>query len=141
MVLRGGVHYLADTLMLGPQHSHITIQGMPGEAATVSGGVSLDVQWKPFNQSAPHWEVSVGQNNVYDQTCDNTNILCPGKTDDAPSCQALCVADSKCTSFTWHDSKQGAYANACYYRRDGVWNPTGEGGHTSGRPGKNHRNF
>ena len=70
VVLRGGVHYLPSTLMLGPQHSHITIQGMPGEAATVSGGVPLNVQWKPFNQSAPHWDVSVGQNNV--RTCQKT---------------------------------------------------------------------
>lgn len=38
VVLRGGVHYLGDTLVMTSRHSHIRVVGMPGEKSTVSGG-------------------------------------------------------------------------------------------------------
>jgi len=49
VVLRGGSHYLPDTLHLGPEHSGITISGYPGEQAEVSGGHELKVTWKPHD--------------------------------------------------------------------------------------------
>lgn len=59
VVLRGGTHYLADTLHLGPEHSNIHIQAFPGETPVVSGGVALKgLAWKPYN-------VSAGGANIY----------------------------------------------------------------------------
>mmetsp|Transcript_735 Transcript_735/g.1309 ORF Transcript_735/g.1309 Transcript_735/m.1309 type:complete len:790 (-) Transcript_735:142-2511(-) len=55
VVLKGGTHYLPDTLHLGPQHSGLTISGFPGEHAEVSGGQELKVTWTPH-------EVSGGSN-------------------------------------------------------------------------------
>jgi hypothetical protein len=49
VVLRGGTHYLEDTLHLSPQHSGLTITAYPGEQPVVSGGKKLDVVWKPYN--------------------------------------------------------------------------------------------
>jgi len=49
VVLRGGTHFLEETLHLGPQHSGLTISTHPGENAQISGGKLLDVSWKPYN--------------------------------------------------------------------------------------------
>lgn len=46
VVLRQGSHYIADTIMLGPQHSDLHMMSHPGEKATVSGGKELKVTWK-----------------------------------------------------------------------------------------------
>lgn len=51
VVLRGGSHYLNDTLYLGPEHSDIVITGYPGESPEVSGGKKLVVDWKPYKTS------------------------------------------------------------------------------------------
>ena len=100
----------------------------------VSGGKQLTVKWKPYNVTNPGsaWIVEEGQNAVYDGTDDNKTFTVYGKTSDAPSCQKLCAADPRCKIFTWHDSKQGAYANQCWGRLDGQWAPHAETGHTSG---------
>jgi hypothetical protein len=43
MILRGGVHYLAETVVLTPLDSGITISGYPSgeEEAWISGGVGM----------------------------------------------------------------------------------------------------
>jgi hypothetical protein len=52
----------------------------------------------------------------------------------ADACAAACLAAAPCTSYTWHDSTQGAYAEACVFRTDGAWEPlTGAAGHTAGQ--------
>jgi hypothetical protein len=48
VVLRGGTHYISDTLLLGSQHSGLTVMAYPGESPVVSGGVEIQVDWKPF---------------------------------------------------------------------------------------------
>lgn len=48
IILRGGTHFLSDTLFLGPQHSGLTITAFPGEPAELSGGTKLKVSWKPY---------------------------------------------------------------------------------------------
>ena len=58
VLLRGGTHYLKDTLTLGPQHSNLTLAAYPGEKPVVSGGKQLNVQWKPYN-------VKAGGPNIY----------------------------------------------------------------------------
>eukprot|EP00746_Dinoflagellata_sp_MGD_P024026 gnl/MRDRNA2_/MRDRNA2_156394_c0_seq1.p1 gnl/MRDRNA2_/MRDRNA2_156394_c0~~gnl/MRDRNA2_/MRDRNA2_156394_c0_seq1.p1 ORF type:complete len:753 (-),score=145.08 gnl/MRDRNA2_/MRDRNA2_156394_c0_seq1:61-2085(-) len=49
VVLRGGVHYLEDTIFLDAKHSGLTIMCHPGENAEMSGGKKLQVNWKPYN--------------------------------------------------------------------------------------------
>ena len=54
VVLRGGIHYIADTLVLTPKHSGLRLIGFPGEKPTISGGVELkDLSWKPYNVTPP----------------------------------------------------------------------------------------
>ena len=36
VVLRGGSHYLEETLHLGPQHSGLTLTAYPGDGPTVA---------------------------------------------------------------------------------------------------------
>jgi hypothetical protein len=49
VVLRGGVHYLSEPLLLGSEHSGLTIRAHPGETPVVSGGQKLEIkEWQPF---------------------------------------------------------------------------------------------
>jgi hypothetical protein len=71
--LRGGTHYLADTVNIGPQHSGLQLLGFPGEAATVSGGTELKVSWKKLNA---------------DSASDNIYVAdVKGQVDDVPGLQ------------------------------------------------------
>ena len=45
--LRGGRHYVAETVQLTSAHSGLTIQNYNGERAVVSGGVQLTPHWSP----------------------------------------------------------------------------------------------
>jgi len=67
VMLRGGVHYMAETLSLGPEDSSLTIAAYNNEQVVVSGGVHIDnIVWKPSesnpkimvadlsNQDLPH---------------------------------------------------------------------------------------
>jgi hypothetical protein len=56
IVLRAGVHFLADTLKLDKQDSNLLITNYKGEEAWLSGGAKLKTEWKPFNVSGTHFE-------------------------------------------------------------------------------------
>ena len=45
VVLRAGVHFLSETLIIGPSLSGLTIQNYPAEEAWLSGGVPLTASW------------------------------------------------------------------------------------------------
>eukprot|EP00929_Paragymnodinium_shiwhaense_P049370 TRINITY_DN24907_c0_g1_i1.p1 TRINITY_DN24907_c0_g1~~TRINITY_DN24907_c0_g1_i1.p1 ORF type:complete len:805 (-),score=179.69 TRINITY_DN24907_c0_g1_i1:258-2672(-) len=51
VVLRGGTHFLEDTLYLLPQHSGVTITAYPGEQPELSGGKKLAVKWEQYRVS------------------------------------------------------------------------------------------
>jgi hypothetical protein len=68
----------------------------------------------------------------------NDGSFCPpakvlGKPMSADACEALCKADGECTVWTWHDANQGVWSYECVTRTDGLWAPTEEVGHMSGR--------
>eukprot|EP00755_Sulcionema_specki_P006716 Sspe_Gene.36222::Locus_17526_Transcript_1_1_Confidence_1.000_Length_2168::g.36222::m.36222 len=46
IVLRGGVHYLKETLRMTGEDSNLTVMNYPGERAAVSGAVPLRTTWK-----------------------------------------------------------------------------------------------
>lgn len=50
VILRNGTYYLHETVQIPPTAHGLTIEGMAGEAAWVSGGTKLDpIVWKPHN--------------------------------------------------------------------------------------------
>jgi hypothetical protein len=51
ILLRNGTHFLTRTLEIGPEHSGLSIRPYPGEAATLSGGTPLSLQF----QKSPAW--------------------------------------------------------------------------------------
>jgi hypothetical protein len=140
IVLRQGTHSLLRTLELGSADSGLSIVNYPGEAPEMSMGVALEgLSWEQYDvgMSPP----LVGWNNV-DNLAASTNgsisTLVPGVTvlgiaSNASGCQSLCQAQDTCTSWTWHDSAQGDFANACLAHTDGVWQPTQQLGHTTGQ--------
>jgi len=123
-------------VQFGPQDSNLTIQSYPGEQPWLSRGVPLTgVNWKPYNTSGGGWRVFQNENNVFGE------VPAPGVVYNTTyttwqACQAACQANATsggvCTSFTWHDANTGQYALQCYFRIDGVWNPTAEADHVSG---------
>ena len=143
VVLREGVHYIADTLVLTPSHSGLHLIGYPGEKATVSGGVELtSLSWKPYNATPPgpsppnpkpgKWTTQDNYNYVFNYKNGDPNFPTLGKPSNKDACEALCKANSKCHAYTWHDEHQGAYANRCVGRLDGHYEPRQEDGHFSG---------
>lgn len=52
VVLRGGTHFLKETLKFTPKHSNLRLHAFPDETPVISGGIKLDInEWKPFNTS------------------------------------------------------------------------------------------
>lgn len=138
VVLRGGTHYLEAPVLLGSQHSGLTLQAQAGEKPVISGGRLLKVAWEPYNVSAlGRWTVFQGRSLMArDERPDDVSIRDYGLRADASACQAACDADSLCLGFTWHgDTPPGspAKAKACWGRLDGHGSASSIGGHVSGR--------
>lgn len=68
IVLRGGIHYLNETIMISVEDSSTSIESYPNETATLSGGVPLTLTWQAYNTSGgDQMVVETGQNNIYSQ--------------------------------------------------------------------------
>ena len=50
----GGVYYLTKTIELTPADNGLTLRGVPGENATVSGGVLLAPKWREGKRVGKH---------------------------------------------------------------------------------------
>jgi len=141
IVLRGGTHVLTRPVDLTAADSGLTIANYPGEEPVVSLGVALSgLSWERV--SSGFSEPVVGLNGVSSlasaDTTGNITTLVPGvallgRSANAAGCQALCAAERLCTSYTWHDEAQGAFARACLAHTDGVWQPLRQTGHTAGQ--------
>ena len=155
VVLRGGIHYITDTLILTPKHSGLHLIGYPGEKPTISGGIELkDLSWEPYNVSAPgiskssnpsrHLHSSYEKHREWITQANYTYI--PGYRTKLPQfptlgrnissvkhCQKLCNENKKCHAYVWHDQHQGDYAHVCLGRLDGYYVPSPYRGHFSGR--------
>jgi hypothetical protein len=139
IVLRGGTHFVSSTLTLTGADSGLTLQGYPGEEAWLSRGVPLaGVTWAPVPPPGPTgWQGPFpGQNAVYGGSPGTYPYQVFGTTPDAASCQAACAAEhaagGACTIYTWHAPTVAGFANQCWFRLDGEYNPTAQVDHTSG---------
>lgn len=47
VILKGGTHFVEDTIQIGSGDSHLTIRNANGEHAVVSGGINLTTAWTP----------------------------------------------------------------------------------------------
>lgn len=96
-------------------------------SVALAGGCFASVQ-------AATWHVLQNENAVYDTTPTTPGIHPYGKTDTWQDCQA--AADkANVTIFTWHDQNQAGYEHDCWFRTDGVFQPTAQSGHVSGTTG------
>ena len=59
IMLRGGTHFVAETIELTDAHSHLTIRNADGETAVVSGGVNLTAAWATSKQCAGCFEMDL----------------------------------------------------------------------------------
>lgn len=64
VVLKGGEHYLDDTISLTATDSHLTIRNAEGEAAVVSGGQNLTTVWKPSTRCKGCFEADLSGQGV-----------------------------------------------------------------------------
>jgi hypothetical protein len=147
VVLRGGTHYIAATIELGPQHSGLHLLGHPNEEAVISGGVELNVTWKPYNVSAAGatlgadrgnstWVTQDGYNYVFDEKFGTKKCPLLGKTKSALACQTLCKADPACHAYTWHNGQTGKkFKYDCVGRTDGHYLEHADKDHFSGHDG------
>mmetsp|Transcript_14885 Transcript_14885/g.44162 ORF Transcript_14885/g.44162 Transcript_14885/m.44162 type:complete len:907 (-) Transcript_14885:74-2794(-) len=136
VVLRDGIYRLASTLEIGPMDVNLTIQAYPGEMPWISGAVDIKPTWTavPPSPAKPiSWQTFNDSNNVFALNFSTPPCRVLGKPTSAAACEALCKATDGCSVWTWHDAKQGSYAFDCVMRTDGVWSPSAEDGHVSGR--------
>lgn len=59
IVLRGGVHFLPETVVLGAADAHLTLRNADGEEAVVSGGIELMTRWKQSTRCPGCWEADL----------------------------------------------------------------------------------
>ncbi len=143
IVLRGGTQPFSRPLDLNAGDSGLTIAAFPGEQPEVSLGVELaGLQWEQAPGMTGFSAPKPGVNGVDglasadpsgNITASVPGVTLLGRTGNTSGCQALCEKLPLCTSWTWHDAQQGAFALACLAHTDGVWQPTRQSGHTSGQ--------
>lgn len=137
--LRAGTFYLPEPLLLTSADNNLTLASYPGdEPAVLSAGVPLTgLSWSPYNVesglSGPFGATTNVGSCVNAPGESSSECSYNGTTPDAATCAGNCLANSTCTSYTWHDSTNGPYSLDCYFRIDGVWNPSGQAGHVSGQ--------
>jgi hypothetical protein len=60
IVLRDGIHYINETIVLGVQDNNLTIQAYPGEEPWISGGVALNgLKWSQAENNHNIWITKV----------------------------------------------------------------------------------
>jgi hypothetical protein len=105
---------------------------------TIASMVPLNPSPSPNNMSGPLPGVSVvSQSGINPRGNVTGHVEYAGDFPSAGACAAACVAATRCTSYTYHDSTVGdGFALGCYFRVDGEWDPeAGWRGHFSGNKG------
>ena len=107
VVLRGGTHYLPETIVVTPKHSHTKLMAYPGEPAVVSGGIKVNAEFKPYGPApAPasdEYTITQGDNAVWGGQINNRTNFLLGKFDNVNDCLNAANA-SNFDVFTYHDT-------------------------------------
>lgn len=100
VVLRGGTHFIRETINYGPEHSNLHVLGYPGEKAVISGGVELKTMWKPFHispsppPSPTKWILQDNYNYVFDYKNGDPNFPMLGLLSNKVALASLARTDS-----------------------------------------------
>jgi hypothetical protein len=119
VVLRNGTHYLNATISLGAADSGLRFEAFPGEAPVLSGALPLRaLVWVQKNVTAaapPGGPVQPNENNVFGE-CGRPGVPNKGVMADWQACQASCLADSTCTSWTYHNGTfNPGFTHVCWW--------------------------
>ena len=143
VLLRAGTHEIAETVLLGPANSGLTIQNYEGEAVTVTGAKALTVPkaaWK-LHKQGDKWDIAPNQNSVFGAAhlkADTDVIKYLGDFESAEECAAAATADAAkkgpFLSFSWQGvgADVAPFEKGCYGQTNDVWAPHGQAGVTSG---------
>lgn len=96
-------------------------------------------KWVTFDRLTVAYPFSLDQGQCGDVQ-NNLNLVSGGPssshvvalTDNATACKALCEADTKCNTWTWHDESLSGYAKKCFVRYDTCYEQRQESGHFGG---------
>ena len=142
VLLRRGTYHLDAPLLIGPEHSGLTLQNYPGEAVTLSGGRPFSLPkaaWKPFVQRT-YWDPAPAFNNVYGLAVsggDTPTVKYLGDLKSTAECRGAAEADvagkGPYLSFTFHTPAFGGeFAGQCFGRTDDGWAPAAQAAVESG---------
>eukprot|EP00794_Sanderia_malayensis_P005521 gene5521-6206_t len=131
--LRGGMHFLDEPITLTPKHNNILITKFNNENAVISGGQIVDTTWDLYESKVDDYE---GQNAIFEKIKPKQsvgNVVYMGTFEDDTLCKFLCEQQTTCTTYTQFSKAAGEFANMCYARKDGIWNPVANSAAKSGR--------
>ena len=152
--LRNGTYFLDSTLDLTPEDNGLNIEPFCSsqgqcDKAIISGNVPLPaLTWSPYNvTSGMHMTAVPNSNFVYGATqgANSTCFRYAGKTTTAVACSNICLGDSLCTAFTWHDGQQPtgsqSWDSQCYLVAGCAYTSHAQTHHFSGAKVDNRRNI
>lgn len=138
ILLRNGTFYISESITFTATDAYLSIASYPGETATISAGVPLGtLSWSAYNTTdtltGPYTDTTTVDSCVGGPGESSSICSYNGTYTDYTGCANACIVNSTCNAYTWHDANQGVYANMCYFRIDGNWEPEGQSGHISGQ--------
>ena len=135
ITLAAGEYFLTDTIDLGHDDSNLVFQGDIQKPTIISGGKQYSFQWNTFVDKMETQMIGINAiDGAVSNPGDSTSMAkYTGKTNTSEACQKRCLQDETCFAYTWHDTSTGELANMCYFRVDGLWIPTPQQGHVSGK--------
>ncbi len=131
--LREGTHFLEEPLSMTAKHSNILLTKYKNENAVISGGKIINTSWTLYKSTIDEHE---GQNAIFEGIKPHESsgsVVFMGLFQDANMCKFLCEHQTTCTTYTYFDKTAGDFANMCYARKDGLWNPVANSAATSGK--------
>ncbi len=131
--LRGGIHFLEEPLFMYSKHSNILLTRYKNENAIISGGKVIHTSWKLHKLATDEFE---GQNAIFEGIQPHQSagsVVFMGIFNESNLCKVLCEQQTTCTAYTFFGKTAGEFANMCYAREDGLWNPVANSAAVSGK--------
>ena len=133
--LSPGYYWPTKSINLTADDSNLAIVGSGIDSTFISGAKNYTFDWKNYTyMRATHVkDVSIVNDTLSEPGKNASQARFVSKMVNASTCQKACNEDSSCFAYTWFGNSSGDYSNLCYFRTDGMWVPTKEGGAVSGR--------